>query len=151
MFGAKQKLLNWEVVLAITIKVPTSFTNSTLQQVYNNIEGLMSGSRCCNNSGSDYSTDIQVLQAAVAVIPPTFNNTEWSLLVSMVMTFHTPGIDLLKTSTLAEVFNAVKKVPIGYNITTLQLMYDNVKVTTWTEATNAAKKVPSVFVVDTLQ
>jgi hypothetical protein len=166
-------------VFARANMIPNTFNSNTLQQMYNDVNGLMSsGGSGSGGSGSssgvDYSQNIQALQTAVNAIPSTFNSSTWTNALTNIGVIlgritNLPYLQNLpeETYTWVKLVNAGKKVPESFLVSTLQSIKDSVdwmldrftyisntgsfNIATWTDHIAAVAKVPTTFQDYTLQ
>jgi hypothetical protein len=109
-------------VIAAAKKVPPSFITTTLQQMYKNINSLMSGDGGggCGSSGVNYSGEIEALQAVAAKIPGFFT-----------------------TSTLHGIYDDV--VAIKDKVYTLPMLPNPLEETlTWVDVISAVSMIPEL-------
>jgi hypothetical protein len=66
------------------------------------------------------------LKAVVAVIPPTFNTTEWNLIEALVKLIPRLQLPPMETLTWANLISTLKKVPAAFTENTLQELFDDV-------------------------
>jgi hypothetical protein len=118
--------LTWPNLISSVKKIPAVFSQTTLQELYDDVSRLNNNEGGSGSSGVNYEGRIQALEEVADRIPTTFNNLEWISLCRIVGSFPTPGIDLMKTLTWEMVFNAVKKVPTIFQENTLQAMKEAV-------------------------
>jgi hypothetical protein len=136
----------WNMVYSAANMIPSSFNSNTLQQMYSNVNDLMNGGGSGSGSGSgesgsssstDFGKDIEALQQAVgalqSAIPSTFNSSTWTnaraniteILSRIANLPYLPNLPD-ETYTWVKLVNAGKKVPESFDITTLQIMYNNI-------------------------
>jgi hypothetical protein len=109
-----QESLTWPEVIETVKKVPNFFLPNTLETMYNNVIGLLTGTGGSSGSSSDggslgvdYSAEIQAIHQIIDVLPVLPNP---------------PSVSI----TWAQLVQAAEKIPGFFNISTLHTMFDNI-------------------------